>query len=191
MLFAHPPRMQPRATDLVQLVDKVIGELREQANEQNTKLNRVCSVESLEAHIDPTAFAVAIKAIIQNGLEAVQHDGVISVGLERCTAKESKLKVDGPHELGTPHSAFRVPQSAKPTSSSSALVLTITDTGPGIPPDVRPNIFDPFFSGREAGRGLGLGLSKAWRIVDLHGGRIEVESELGHGSTFRVILPAE
>jgi len=191
MLFAHPPRMQPRETDLAQLVETVIGELGEQAKEQNTRLNCVGTPESLLANVDPTAMAVAIKAIIQNGLEAVQRDGVISVGLERCRTQESKLKVDGPHELGTPHSVFRVPHSPEPTASSSAIVLTITDTGPGIPQDVRPNIFDPFFSGREAGRGLGLGLSKAWRIVDLHHGRIEVESEPGHGATFRVILPAE
>ena len=72
-----------------------------------------------------------------------------------------------------PHSAIRNPQ------------LTVTDTGPGIPPSVRPHIFDPFYSGREAGRGLGLGLSKAWRIVDLHGGRIEVESPTEGGAAIR------
>jgi signal transduction histidine kinase len=79
----------------------------------------------------------------------------------------------------TPRSAFRVPRFR----------LTVTDTGPGIPPEIRPHIFDPFFSGREAGRGLGLGLSKAWRIVELHGGLIEVASDNGHGAKFTVVLP--
>src|SRR5207237_177113 len=51
--------------------------------------------------------------------------------------------------------------------------VTIRDDGPGIPPDVRRHLFDPFYSGRAAGRGLGLGLSKCWRIVTNHGGRID------------------
>lgn len=65
----------------------------------------------------------------------------------------------------------------------------IADTGPGIPPDVRRHLFDPYFSGREAGRGLGLGLSKCWRILEQHGGRIEVESPSTGGALFRLLLP--
>jgi signal transduction histidine kinase len=190
MLFAHPPRMQPRETDLVQLVDTVIGELTEHAKQQNTRLDQMGADSPLRANVDPTAMAVAIKAIAQNGLEAVQRGGVVTICAEALKDLSSKLKVDGPHELATPHSSFRVPQSHETRGETPSFVLTVTDTGPGIPPDVRPNIFDPFFSGREAGRGLGLGLSKAWRIVDLHGGRIEVESDASSGTTFRVILPS-
>ncbi len=67
--------------------------------------------------------------------------------------------------------------------------ITVADNGPGIPPDIRPRIFDPFFSGREAGRGLGFGLSKAWRLVTLHGGRIDVRETPGGGATFAIQLP--
>jgi signal transduction histidine kinase len=69
------------------------------------------------------------------------------------------------------------------------VALTIADSGPGIPADVRPHIFDPYYSGREAGRGLGLGLSKCWRILDAHGGRVEVDSDGRSGATFRLCLP--
>jgi signal transduction histidine kinase len=65
-------------------------------------------------------------------------------------------------------------------------VIEIADTGPGISPEVREHMFDPFFSGREAGRGLGFGLSKCWRIVSEHGGDVEVEP--GAGATFRILL---
>lgn len=76
------------------------------------------------------------------------------------------------------------------TSSNPAeYALAIRDTGPGMDAATRERIFDPFFSGREAGRGLGFGLCKAWRIMDLHGGRIEVESTPGQGSTFTLHLP--
>jgi signal transduction histidine kinase len=67
--------------------------------------------------------------------------------------------------------------------------IRIQDDGPGITPDQRRHIFDPFYSARQAGRGLGLGLSKAWRIVTNHGGRIEVTSQPNHGATFIVVLP--
>jgi len=71
------------------------------------------------------------------------------------------------------------------------VVLAVKDDGPGIAPQVREHIFDPFYSGREAGRGLGFGLCKCWRIAELHGGRLEVESEPEKGTTFRLVLPVK
>lgn len=76
-------------------------------------------------------------------------------------------------------------------SDPSEYQLSIRDTGPGFDAATRERIFDPFYSGREAGRGLGFGLCKTWRIMDLHGGRIEVESTPGQGSTFTLHLPRQ
>ena len=67
--------------------------------------------------------------------------------------------------------------------------LRVSDNGPGISPEVRRHLFDPFFSGREAGRGLGLGLCKVWRIAELHAGEILVDSQPGQGTTFLLRLP--
>ena len=67
--------------------------------------------------------------------------------------------------------------------------VTIADDGPGIPPDVIPRIFDPFFTTKDVGEGSGLGLSIVHGIVERHGGRIQVQSVLGEGTTFRVTLP--
>ena len=66
--------------------------------------------------------------------------------------------------------------------------MSIRDTGPGIPPEDLRRVFDPFYSTRDDGTGLGLTI--VHRIIDQHGGRIEVESELGVGTTFTVALPA-
>jgi signal transduction histidine kinase len=72
-------------------------------------------------------------------------------------------------------------------------VLTVSDTGIGIPSDELPRIFDEFFRGEKAKQtvqqGTGLGMTIAKRVVDMHGGRIDVESEVGRGTTFRVTLP--
>jgi signal transduction histidine kinase len=67
--------------------------------------------------------------------------------------------------------------------------IAIRDDGPGIRPEERRHLFDPYYSARQAGRGLGLGLSKAWRIITNHGGRIEVESRPGQGAAFSIVLP--
>ena len=68
--------------------------------------------------------------------------------------------------------------------------ITIADDGPGIPPEVIPRIFDPFFTTKDVGEGSGLGLSIVHGIVDRHGGRIEVQSRVGEGTTFRIVLPS-
>jgi signal transduction histidine kinase len=67
--------------------------------------------------------------------------------------------------------------------------LFVADTGSGIPPDVLPRIFDPFFTTRPVGEGTGLGLSITRSIVEAHGGRIDVETAPGAGTTVRVWLP--
>ncbi len=67
--------------------------------------------------------------------------------------------------------------------------IRICDDGPGIKPEERRHIFDPFYSARQAGRGLGLGLSKAWRIITNHGGRIDVASQPDQGTAFTLTLP--
>ena len=68
--------------------------------------------------------------------------------------------------------------------------LTMTDTGVGIPAEVKARLFEPFYTTKDASRGSGLGLAVCWGIVSQHGGAIEVESELGKGSRFEVYLPS-
>ncbi len=67
--------------------------------------------------------------------------------------------------------------------------FAVGDSGGGIAPEHLPQLFEPFFTTKPMGQGTGLGLSLAQQIVHRHGGRIEVSTELGKGSTFRVVLP--
>jgi signal transduction histidine kinase len=67
--------------------------------------------------------------------------------------------------------------------------VEVEDTGKGISPENLNRIFDPFFTTKPIGKGTGLGLSLSYGIVQKHHGRIEVKSEVGKGSTFRVTLP--
>ncbi|HWA99719.1 MAG TPA: HAMP domain-containing sensor histidine kinase [Pirellulales bacterium] len=68
--------------------------------------------------------------------------------------------------------------------------IAISDDGPGFSPEARRHAFDPFYSGRSAGRGLGTGLSKCWRIATNHGGSVAIDSAPGKGTTVTVVIPA-
>ncbi|HYV29826.1 MAG TPA: ATP-binding protein, partial [Candidatus Binatia bacterium] len=72
--------------------------------------------------------------------------------------------------------------------TAESIVLEVEDTGTGIMPEVQERLFDPFFSTKENGTGLGLPI--AAKIIDQHQGTLDFESRLGHGTIFRVILPA-
>ncbi len=68
-------------------------------------------------------------------------------------------------------------------------MVSIADTGPGMPEEIRKKIFDPFFTTKAVGKGTGLGLSTSYGIVEKLGGQITVESEIDKGTTFHITLP--
>ncbi len=75
--------------------------------------------------------------------------------------------------------------------SNNTLIIEVRDSGTGIPESSLPLLFDPFFTTKKTGQGTGLGLSISYAIIESHAGSIEVQSELGIGTTFRVTLPVE
>ena len=163
MLFARPPALVRQRCDLVALVDSVIAELREEAELQKSRIVRRGDPGAVVVEADATQLATALRAVCVNALEALVAEGQVDISVDQV----------------------RVPDREREHWAR----ITIHDTGPGIPPQLRPHIFDPFFSGREAGRGLGLGLSKCWRVITLHGGHVEVTSLERQGTTFTLDLP--
>jgi two-component system NtrC family sensor kinase len=93
---------------------------------------------------------------------------------------------DAMEEVGTGTITIRTELAA-----GSRVGLSVTDTGPGIPPDLQTRIFDPFFTTKEVGKGTGLGLSICHGIVEEHGGELTVESPVadGRGARFTIVLP--
>jgi PAS domain S-box-containing protein len=124
--------------------------------------------ESVWVEADPTQLQQVLMNLCLNACSAMAEGGTLSLAVEPCQI-----------EPGSP--------LAPPGRYG---VVTIADTGTGIDPSVIDSIFDPFFTTKASGFGTGLGLAIAFRIVQSHGGFIEVSSQLGKGSQFRVYLPA-
>jgi signal transduction histidine kinase len=90
---------------------------------------------------------------------------------------------------GHPDPCVRVATTHAEMSAVAGLEIRVADNGSGIPPEVLPHIFEPFFSTKETTQGTGLGLPISQDIVERHGGKVRVEEERGGGSCFRVWLP--
>jgi signal transduction histidine kinase len=162
MLFAKPPELIAGPVQVTGIVDEVVAELATLAADQGTRL--VCSFADNVPEIqgDRVQLAVALRSLCINAMEALGADGIVEISARQATS---------------------------PQDVDSGVEIVVRDTGPGISPDARQHLFDPFYSGREAGRGLGLGLSKCWRIVTMHGGQIDVASGPDQGATFTIRLP--
>jgi signal transduction histidine kinase len=75
------------------------------------------------------------------------------------------------------------------TTDEQNITIYVSDTGEGIEPNIIENIFEPFFTTKKQGEGSGLGLDIVKKIIDKHNGQISVQSELGVGTTFKIIIP--
>jgi signal transduction histidine kinase len=160
MLFARPPKLSRRLVDLRQILQKVCGEQSEQAESQGVELRCNTGDLPISADVDETQLCVAVQALIRNSLEAQPDGGLVEVTLSRIT-------IEG----------------------RDAAEIRVRDNGPGISEAVRQHMFDPFFSGREAGRGLGFGLTKCWRIITDHGGQVVVNQPPTGGADIGILLP--
>jgi PAS domain S-box-containing protein len=155
----------------------------------------------------PERRRVALNEIVREALDIVAYplrmDGVdVVVDLD----PELPILVGDPHQLHqvvlnlvtNAQDAMRGMEGPKMMVVSTSfdratrrVRVEVSDTGPGIPGEVRPRLFEPFFTTKPQGQGTGLGLPLCQGIVENHGGTIEAESEEGKGALFRVLLPLE
>jgi len=162
----------------------------------------VRTLESLSRHAPDKREAIALHEVIGRSLamarHEVQHRAAVVEHLEELPLLVGDASALGQVFLNLILNATeslpagradqnRITIAAR--TQDDEVVVEISDTGPGIPLDVLPRIFDPFFTTKPVGEGTGLGLSISRQIVTAHGGRLDVESQLGRGTTFRVRLP--
>jgi len=121
---------------------------------------------------EPSQLHQVLLNLVANARDAMPRGGALTLGARNVQIDE-RLPDMGPRARPGPFVALRV-----------------SDTGPGIPPEVEARLFEPFWTTKEVGQGAGLGLPTARAIVRSHGGFISLSSEVGHGATFTVHLPA-
>jgi signal transduction histidine kinase len=100
------------------------------------------------------------------------------------------MPLGGAVEITTSTGRFDVGGGVPDSEAGECVLLTVADTGSGIPPELLTRIFEPFFSTKSPGKGTGLGLATVYGIVEESGGRIQVDSEPGVGTKFTIFLPA-
>jgi PAS domain S-box-containing protein len=121
---------------------------------------------------DPTQLHQVLINLCVNARDAMPQGGTLTLSAENVMVDEAHFKQHPEGRYG-PH-----------------VKLTVSDTGTGIPADIRDRIFDPFFTTKEVGKGTGLGLSTVLTIVRSNHGFLRLESEVGRGSTFTIYFPA-
>jgi PAS domain S-box-containing protein len=171
LLFSRRQVLQPRVLDLNEVVAGV-AKLLQRIIGEDIRLQLVLHPAPLATRVDAGTLEQVLMNLAVNARDAMPDGGVLTVETGAQT-----LDVEG---------ARRHPE-AEP---GSYVWVRVSDTGTGIPPDILPRIFEPFFTTKEPGKGTGLGLAMVYGVVRQHRGWVEVESQLGRGTTFRVLLPA-
>jgi PAS domain S-box-containing protein len=170
LLFSRRQTLQPRNLDLNQNVTSVAKMLQRIVGE-DIRMQLKCAANPLWVHADPGMLDQILMNLTVNSRDAMPDGGDLlietsAVDLDDFAAMQS--------QRGRPGSFVRV---------------SVTDTGGGISASVLPRIFEPFFTTKEVGKGTGLGLATVFSIAQQHDGWVDVYSEGGRGTTFRVYLP--
>lgn len=163
---------------------------RSDLEKTNVELKRILSdtvvllKHSLPANVDISFHADARDYFIRADANQIQQ-----VVLNLCNNAAQAMASGGTIRVELKESDTNLVIDDRRQTPQLFASLTIADTGPGIPDEIRSRIFDPFFTTKEAGKGTGLGLAIAMNIVRNHGGSISFETETDIGTTFRVLLP--
>ena len=170
LTFSRRQVMQPRRLDLNEVVSNMTMMLGRILGE-DIALQLNYWPEPAFVKADSSMIEQVLLNLVVNARDAMPKGGKLSIKI-------------GFSKPGSHHLAF----GSEPRAGEYAC-LNVTDTGCGIAPETLRHIFEPFFTTKEVGKGTGLGLATVYGIVNQHQGWIEVDSEIGKGSTFRVFLP--
>lgn len=171
LVFSRKQTVEPRLVDLNQIVsnlDRMLRRLIGEDVELVTTLQRDLGL----VRVDPGQIEQVLVNLVVNARDAMPAGGRLTIS----TSAVDFDAADGTIAHGRDARCHHV-------------MLSVRDTGCGMDRTTRQHLFEPFFTTKSEGEGTGLGLSTAYGIVKQAGGHIEVESEAGQGSTFRVILP--
>jgi two-component system cell cycle sensor histidine kinase/response regulator CckA len=170
LAFSRRQTLRPQVLDLGDALSDLTMLLRRLIGEK-VKLDLVHGRDLWPVKVDVSQFEQVIVNLAVNARDAMPDGGKLTVKTANVSAEESAQLF------------------YKGMPAADYVQIDISDTGTGIPIDIRDKIFEPFFSTKEVGKGTGLGLSTVYGIVKQTGGFIYVDSETGHGTSFHIFLP--
>ncbi len=163
LAFARPIRFEPRRARIEEIVEKVLSQVVSLEHTYPFHIVRRFDPKTPEIWLDAQQLEIVFFNIINNAIDAVrQRHGTIIISTGSTSHEDNE-------------------------DTAPALVVTVSDNGEGIPPTRIPTLFTPFFTTK--GKGSGLGLANAKKIIDHLHGAIEVTSEVGVGTTFTIRIP--
>ena len=177
--YSRPAPLQLEAVRLAELVRELAG-IGEGRSGQDVRVELSLD-EAVFVIADPAQLKAAAWNLWNNALESMEGKGELRI---RVRAGPSRARSQDGRLPGRNAAQKRVGGETLPGGMG---VLEFEDTGPGMSPELQDRIFEPFFTTKQDGTGLGL--ATVQRIVEQHGGAIEISSELGRGTCFRVLLP--
>ena len=170
LAFARKQTLQPRNVDINHAVLDIEQLLRPTLGEQ-IEIETILERGNTTSHIDPSQLANSVLNMAINARDAMPDGGKLLLETRNVVLDEAYAEANADMRPG-PY-----------------VMLAVSDTGTGMPADIRDKVFEPFFTTKEVGKGSGLGLSMVYGFVKQSGGHIKIYSEPGHGTTIRLYLP--
>lgn len=171
MLVARPPKIHPQPIELASWVKDFSEKAALWCAAR--QVGWTCCNETVVRwnHFDPVAIKEALWCLVRNAIEVSNPGETVSLVLRE---NSREIRENSQSEIDV---------------SEKQIAFEVTDQGPGLTLQSLQHAFDPYYSGREAGRGLGMGLFKARRLAELHSGRIELQNHAGGGCVATLWLP--
>jgi len=170
LAFARRQPLEPRELDVNSLVVAASKLLRPTLGEQ-IEIQTTLATAPWPAFVDPNQLTTAVLNLALNARDAMPGGGKLTIETSNVELDQSYADLNSDVKAG-PY-----------------VLVAISDTGSGIPPDLIEKVFEPFFTTKDVGKGTGLGLSMVYGFVKQSGGHIKIYSEEGHGTTVRLYLP--
>jgi PAS domain S-box-containing protein len=170
LAFARKQPLQPRSTDINGLIVEAARLLRPALGE-HVEIDSTLDPECRRALVDPSQLSTALINLAVNARDAMPAGGRITFGTRNVNF--------GPQVSG----------ASAEINPGDYVMITVRDTGVGIPAAIRDKIFEPFFTTKAPGKGTGLGLSMVYGFVKQSGGHIRIDSDEGQGTTVSLYLP--
>lgn len=170
LAFARRQILEPRSLSLNTTVREVMN-LLEKVIGKDIEIKTALADDLSAVRADPTQIEQVLMNLCLNSRDAMPKGGQITIETRNAVFSEEDCRRTAGFQAGT------------------FAELRVSDTGTGMDATTRERIFEPFFTTKETGKGTGLGLATVYGIVKQHNGFIQVESESGQGSTFRILLP--